>query len=157
MRKVLKHLICSVVVLSWVLFCNSTTFAFETEGLIPQIEILLPGANIMTSITQEDKFPLGFSQVLAVAIGHGAVTIRAVTTTMENEVLLFLTGVSVSSAGIVPFFNYASGNMLNLTETAEIGDENSPYGLLWIFSWMDVLSVEPSIEDPYEYSLNLVF
>jgi len=85
-----------------------------------------------------------------VAVGYGPlwITLRG---DSEGD-LLILTGVGISSAGIVPVFK--SGiTMVSLTESVEIGDERSPYGLLWILIWINSTANDP----PYSCTLSLSF
>ena len=66
--------------------------------------------------------------------------------------LLVLTGIGISSAGIIPFLKFGRTSV-SLSEAIEIGDERATYGLLWFSSWLD-----SSIDDPpYSYSLSLSF
>jgi len=150
MKKVLIYLAHSWVILSILVFSSCPGFAFETEALMPRIEILAPGMTRTIKITQDYNFPQDFSQFLIVAIGYGPlwITLRGDT---EGD-LLILTGVGISSAGIVPVFKFGK-TMVTLTESVEIGDERSPYGLLWILSWIYSTVNDP----PYSCTLSLSF
>ena len=151
MKKVLNNLIAGWVILSILVFISCPAFAFETEALIPQIEILTPGITRTIEITQNYKFPQDFGQFLILVVGYGGIsmTLRKVDT--EGD-LLILTGVGVSSAGIVPVFKFGITEV-TLKEAVEIGNEQSPYGLVWISSWVDSSVNDP----PYNYTLSLSF
>ena len=151
MKKVLNDLIAGWVILSVLVFISCPAFAFEAEALIPRIEILTPGITRTIEITQNYTFPQDFSQFLILVVGYGGVsmTLRKVDT--EGD-LLILTGVGVSSAGIVPVFNFGITEV-TLKEAVEIGNEQSPYGLVWISSWVDSSVNDP----PYIYPLSLSF
>lgn len=151
MKKVLSYLINGWVILSIIVFSSSLSFAFETEALIPSIEIFTPGMTRTMEITQNYKFPQDSSQFLILAIGYGglSITLRKVDTVGD---LLVLTGLGISSAGIVPIFRFGITEV-TLTEAVEIGSEGSPFGLLWITSWVD----SPTNDPPYNYTLILSF
>ena len=150
MKKVLSHLVSGFVILSVFIFISWPAFAFETEALMPRIEILTPGMTRTIKITQNYNFPQDFSQILIVAVGYGPLWITLSGNT-EGD-LLILTGVGISSAGIVPIFKFGI-TRVTLTESVEIGDERSPYGLLWISSWVYSFINDP----PYDYTLTLSF
>ena len=152
MKKVMSHyLINGWIILSLFVFSSCPTFAFETEALIPSIEIFTPGMTRTMEITQNYKFPQDSSQFLILAIGYGglSITLRKVDTVGD---LLVLTGLGISSAGIVPIFRFGITGV-TLTEAVEIGSESSPFGLLWITSWVD----SPAADPPYSYTLTLSF
>jgi hypothetical protein len=153
MKKALSRLTPSLMILSILTFSSYSVSAFETEALvIPRVVILIPGISSTIEITQNYKFPQDFSQFLILAIGDGPLGIT-LTKSGSKEDTLFLTGVGISSAGIIPVFKFGSGDTVTLRESVEIGDERSPYGLLWISSWVDSTVNDP----PYSYSLTLTF
>jgi len=151
MKKVLSYLIPSWVILSVLVFNCCPTFALETEALLPRIEILIPGMSRTIDITQTYAFPQDFSQFLIVVVGYGGVSISLSKRDTEGD-LLILTGVGISSAGIVPVIKFGRSKV-TLTESVEIGNERSPCGLLWLLSWVD----SPENEPPYSYTLSLGF
>ena len=150
MKKVLRHLTHSWIILSILVFISCPAFAFETEALMPRIEILTPGMTRSINISQDYNFPQDFSQFLIVAVGYGPLWITLSGNT-EGD-LLVLTGVGISSAGRVPVFKFGK-TRVTLTESVEIGDEHSPYGLLWILSWIYSTANDP----PYSCTLSLSF
>lgn len=152
MKKALNHLIAGWVILSVLIFSNCTALAFETQALIPQIKILIRGTTTVIDVIQNDKFPQDFSEFLIVAIGYGVLNITLRNIDTEEEFLLILTGVGISSAGIAPIFRFGRGKNVTLKEGVEIGSERSPCGLLWISSWVDSEN-----DPPYDYTLTLSF
>ncbi len=151
MKKVLSRLTPSLMILSILTFSSYSVSAFETEALMPQIEIITPGMTRTIEITQNYEFPQDFSQFLILVVGYGGlgITLRKVDTVGD---LLMLTGVGVSSAGVVPVFKFGV-TKVTLSESVEIGNERSPYGLVWLSSWVDSTVNDP----PYSYTLTLTF
>jgi hypothetical protein len=157
MKRVLGCLTCSLMILSVLVFSSNPTFAFETEALVlPRVEILIPGVNRTISITQNYKFPQDFNQIIILAIGYGPLPISmthiATEGTSPEGNILMLTGMGVSAAGVIPVFKFGV-TQVTLQATVEIGNERSPYGLLWISSWVDSSVNDP----PYNYILTLSF
>ena len=73
MKKIPVLLMSSCVILALLVFSRSPTSAFETNGLIPQIEILTPGTTRTIEITQDYDFPQDSAQVFLLVIGYGGV------------------------------------------------------------------------------------
>lgn len=151
MGKVISLLTRRWVILSILVFSNSTTFALETEELIPRIEILTPGMTRTVEITQNYDFPQDFANFLILVVGYGGVSITLRKVDTEGD-LLVLAGLGISSVGIVPVFKFGITEVI-LTEAVEIGDQRSPYGLLWVVSWVD----SQMNNTPSHYTLVLSF
>jgi len=151
MKKVLSYLTHSWLILSILVFSSWPAFAIETEAVVPRIEILIPGMTRTIEITQDYKFPRDSSRFLIFVIGYGGVSITLRKVDTEGDTL-FLTGVGISSAGIEPVFKFGTTGV-TLTAMVRIGQKQSPYGLLWISSWLDSSADDP----PYNYSLGLSF
>ena len=149
MGKVISLLTRRWVILSILVF--STTFALETEELIPRIEILTPGMTRTVEITQNYDFPQDFANFLILVVGYGGVSITLRKVDTEGD-LLVLAGLGISSVGIVPVFKFGITEVI-LTEAVEIGDQRSPYGLLWVVSWVD----SQMNNTPSHYTLVLSF
>jgi len=49
--------------------------------------------------------------------------------------LLVLSGVAISSAGVIPFVRFGR-TRVNLNAAIEIGSEAFPYGIIWLSSWI---------------------
>jgi hypothetical protein len=149
MKKVLSHLTHSWVIVVILFFSICPALALETNALIPSIEILTPGMGRSITITQNYDFPQGSNQFLVLLIGSGVVGITLSKYDTEGD-LLVMTGAGISSAGIVPFFKRGKTSVY-LDVGIEIGDEHSPYGLVWFSSWID----KPDEEDnTYDISLS---
>jgi len=145
------------MILSILVFSSCPTFAFETEALVlPRVEILIPGVTRIIEITQDYKFPQDFNQIVILVIGYGPLPISMTQTATEGTspegTLLMLTGMGVSAAGVIPVFKFGVTKG-SLKATVEIGNERSPYGLLWISSWVDSSVNDP----PYHYTLTFSF
>lgn len=151
MKKLLSHLIPNGMILSILFFNSCPTSAFETEALLPRIEILIPGMTRTVEITQNYTFPQDFSNFLIIVVGYGGVSITLRKIDNEGD-LLILVGLGISSVGIIPVFKFGVTEV-TLTEAVEIGDERSPYGLLWILSWVESTVNNP----PYHYTLVLSY
>jgi len=151
MEKVLRLLTCSGIVLSILAVSSFPTFAYETEALIPHIEILTPGVTRTVEITQRYNFPQEFGHFLILVVGDGGVSITLRKIDTEGDFLI-LAGLGISSAGVVPIFKFGISKV-TLAEAVEIGDERSSYGLLWLVSWVST----PTHNPPYYYTLVLSF
>jgi len=151
MGKVLSLLIRRWVILFILVFSTSLTFALETEALIPRVEILTPGMTRTVEITQNYDFPQDFSHFLILVVGYGGVSITLRKIDTEGDFLI-LSGLGTSSAGVTPVFKFGISKV-TLAEAVEIGDENSPYGLLWMLCWVG----SPVNDPPYHYTLVLSF
>ena len=154
MKKALNHLTAGWIILSVLVFSSYPAFALEPKALIPHIEIFTKGmTRPPMEITQNLDFPLGSNQFLILAIGYGPLSITLSKTDTEGDFLV-LTGVAISSAGIVPFFRFGITGA-TLREGIEIGDERSPLGLVWFVSWVDSPVDDPSHN--YNYTLSFSF
>jgi len=152
MKRVLSRLTFSLMVSSVLVFSSCPTFAFETKAIvIPHVEVLIPGVSRRIEITQNYKFPQDFNQILILAIGYGPLGITLSQSEPTGNILM-LTGVSVSAAGVIPVFKFGVTDV-SLKASVEIGNERSPYGLLWVSSW-----INSSLEDPpYSYTMMITF
>ena len=154
MKKTLKLLTAGWVILSVLVFGSCTVFAGETKSLIPHIEIFTKGMTRPDmEITQNYDFPLDFNQFLLLAIGYGPLSITLTKTDTEGDFLV-LTGLAISSEGIVPFLKLGITGAI-LREGIEIGNEHSPLGLVWFTSWVDSPVNDPSHN--YNYTLSFSF
>jgi len=131
------------------------TYAYEINALTPRFEVLIPGVSLDFEITQQHNFPQDFSIFTVVLIGYGPVSISLSKELSEEEIpgnLLVITGVGISSAGIIPFFKFGRGDV-DVDVTVEIGSERSPFGLLLFSSWM----TQPADEPDNTYTITLAF
>ena len=141
------------MILSILVFSSNPTFAFETEALVlPRVEILIPGVTRTIEITQDYKFPQDLNQIVILALGYGPLAITLYQKEPIEGGSLVLTGVSVSAAGVIPVLKFGV-TQVTLNASVEIGNECSPYGLLWISSW-----INSSLDDPpYSYTMTIGF
>jgi len=152
MNTLLSHVTACGIMLSVVFFSGYQAVALETEGWIPQIEVLTPDTSRTFQIEQAQNFPFDFSQFLILALGHGALNVTLFNTDNKDGNFLILTGMAISPAGILPVFKIAVTNVM-LREVVAIGSENYPYGFLWISC--GVYSLVNA--GPYTYTLQLSF
>jgi hypothetical protein len=147
MRKVfLTATLCTLVCIV------SPTLAFQPTAIDPHVELLTPGVTRNFTITQFNNFPQDFSFFLVVLIGYGPVSINLSSSAASTEGDLFvISGLGMSAAGIIPFLKFGRADV-NLAVGIEIGNERSPYGLLWFSSW-----IASPIEEETTYDLSIRF
>ena len=69
--------------------------------------------------------------------------------TVDN--MLVLTGIGISSAGVMPFYKFGRTDVI-LEAAIQIGYEGAPSGLIWVSSWIN----PPLPESPdNQYTLTL--
>ena len=130
----------------------SPTYAFQPTAIDPHVEVLTPGVTRNFSITQFNNFPQDFSFFLVVLIGYGPVSINLSSSTASTAGDLFvISGMGISPAGIIPFLKFGRADVA-LAVGIEIGNEWSPYGLLWFSSW-----IATPIEGESTYDLSIRF
>ena len=130
----------------------SPTYAFQPTAIDPHVEVLTPGVTRNFSITQFNNFPQDFSFFLVVLIGYGPVSINLSSSTASTDGDLFvISGMGISPAGIIPFLKFGRADVA-LAVGIEIGNEWSPYGLLWFSSW-----IATPIEGESTYDLSIRF
>ena len=159
MVKALGHLTARGVIVCVLFFLSASLApASEPEGWIPGIEILIPGMSRSITVIQEQDFPSDFGHFVVLALGYGPLRIGLTSSTLDTEKnstpggLLVLTGVGISSAGIAPLLKFGQKGD-TLSAYVEIGNENSPCGVVWISCW-----VYPLVNAvPYAYTLSLAF
>ena len=151
MKNAYRKIIPGWGILSLIFLCSYPALAFETEALIPHLEVIIPGMTRTLEITQSYDFPQDFNNLFLVVLGYGglSITLRKVDT--EGD-LLTMAGLGISPAGIVPMFKFGT-TQVTLSEAIEIGSEYSPYGIAWIVSWVE----SPHHTPPYHYTLILSF
>ncbi len=151
MKKLLNHLKQSWLIVAVLFFASCPAFALENNALISNIEILTPGMTRNMTITQDYRYPRDYNHALLLLVGYGWVSINVSKGEPVGD-LLVLTGIGISSAGIIPFLKFGRTSV-SLSEAIEIGDARAPYGLLWFSSWLD----SPIDDPPYSYSLSFSF
>ena len=153
MKKLCCHLIYLGLIVTLGFSSGNHASAFETQALVlPRVELITPGMSRTINITQDYRFPQGVNQLVILALGYGGITItmqQSPDTAHEGDVLM-MTGMGISSAGIVPVFKFGVVNV-TLTAAVEIGSAQSPFGIIWLSSWTNSTTNDP----PYEYELDL--
>jgi len=150
MKKVARHLKYSGIILGILVLISCPTFAFETNGLLPGIEILVNGMTRNMMITQNYRFPVEYNHVVVLLIGYGGASITLSKMDTEGDFLV-MTGMGISSTGIAPFLKFGKTGA-SMSEVIEIGDKRSPFGVLWLLSWVDSEN-----DPPYNYTLQISF
>lgn len=153
MKKLFSLFTCIGLLVALVVAPGYQATAFETQALVlPRVELLTPGMTRTINITQESRFPQGSNQLVIIALGYGgiAITMQQVSDTPQEGNLLMMTGMGISSAGIVPILKFGIVNV-TLTANIEIGNAQSPFGIIWLSSWTHSATNDP----PYNYQLVL--
>ena len=139
------------MLLSVIVMISGQALGQEPLALIPRLETLTPGMTRDIDIIQEAPFPQGVSQFVVLLLGSGPLSITLSSAEGSEGDLLVLSGVGISSAGIIPFFKWGYTEV-TFEVGIKIGDDRFPYGLLLLSCWLD----EP--EEPYNtYSLVISF
>lgn len=151
MKKILSLPLAGWTILSILVLGNDPIVALEQEAWLPRVEMITPGMTRTVEIFQNDSSLKDFGHFLILVVGYGglSITLRKIDT--EGD-FLFLAGAGISPAGLVPIFKCGI-TQVTLKEAVEIGNERSPYGWLWILSWVD----SPVHNPPYHYTLVLSF
>jgi len=139
------------ILLSILVFGKAPVFAFEQEAGMPRVDVITHGMTRTIEIFQNDSPFKDFGHFLILVVGYGGLSITLMKIDAEGD-LLFLSGAGISPSGIDPFFKFGT-TQVTLKEAVEIGDAHSPYGWLWILSWVD----SPVHHPPYHYTLVLSF
>jgi hypothetical protein len=117
-----------------VIFCGHA-YGQEPLALIPRLEILTPGMTRDIWITQEAPFPQGVSQFVVLLIGSGPLSIKVTSGEGSEGDLLALSGIGISSAGLIPFFKWGY-TAVAFNVGIKIGDDRFPYGMLLLSCWL---------------------
>lgn len=127
-------------------------YAFEVKPLaLPRFEILMPGKTRTITIEQQLNYPQDFSQILIMALGYGGVSISIAKDEGDTgDNMLVLTGLGISSAGIIPFYKFGRTGVI-LEASIEIGNEGFPFGMIWFSSW-----INPPLPEPPDNQYTLV-
>ena len=154
-----RHIIYTwAIALLLTLTLFSSARAQEPLAATLQFEILTPGTTKTMVMSQDNNFPQDFSQFIVFVIGTGPVSL---TLSKHKPVgdLVRLTGVGISSEGIIPFIKFGSAS-ITFNVGIQIGNERSPYGLLLFSSWIDEPSGgidEVTGENSNTYTITLSF
>lgn len=156
MKKIPSCSIAMWIILSIAVFTGHPLPAAEIEPhAATQVEVLMPGILERTiEITQSSSYPEGVSYLLIIVLGYGGISITWDQTPSEGQSnfldgTLFLTGVGISAAGIIPVLKFGK-TPITMKDVVTIGTEGLPFGIIWLASWVD----SPN-EPPYDYELQL--
>ena len=154
MKKILSRFIVMCIILFIAVFTGHPVPAVEIEPhAATQVEVLMPGVLERTiEISQSSSYPQGVSYFLIIVLGYGGITITWDQTPSEGESnfldgTLFLTGVGISAAGIIPVLKFGKAP-IKMKDVVTIGTEGLPFGIIWLASWVD----SPN-DPPYNYEL----
>jgi len=156
MKKVLRYITVCWMMVSILVFSVSPAEALATNiDLIPRIEVLTPGVYRTFDIALRPDSPFEFNQFLILTLGYGTLSITLTKTDTVGDFIM-LTGLGISSAGILPVFKFGI-TKVQLQESIDLGTEAFPYGVLWMAIWVN--STETEEVPPYllDYKLTLDF
>lgn len=151
MKKVLSLHVIRLIVFFILVSSHAPILAAEQQARTPRVEMITPGMTRTIEISQNDGPLEDMGHFLIGVVGYGALSITLRKIDTEGD-LLFLAGAGMSAQGITPIFKFGITEV-TLKEAVEIGNESSPFGLLWILSWVDSTVHHP----PYYYTLILSF
>ena len=151
MKTIPNRLINTLIVFAALMCFANPGRAAEIEPLQKNhFVLLMPGITRTVNIIQDSDFPTGISNTLVLALGYGGVSIEWSESNNDDGDLLVLSGVSLSSAGIIPFVKFGR-TPIQIRASIEIGTAGFPFGLIWISS-----SVRSTVTDPsHSYQLRL--
>ena len=148
-RSLMKY---SWMLVSVVVMLSGSAFGQEPAALMLRMETLTPGMTREIAITQEAPFPQGVNQFVVLLIGSGPASITLTSNRESVGDLLVLSGIGISSAGVVPFLKWGY-TVVTFNVGIQIGNDRFPYGMLLFSCWLN----EPP-EAPYNtYSLSIRF
>ena len=152
MKKLFYLLNCVGILVTLLAFPGYRAAAFEPQAVVlPDVELITPGMIRTINITQENRFPL-VNRLLIVGLGYGGIriTMQPDSENTQEGDFLIMTGMGISSAGIVPIIKFGE---VNVTLTAEvgIGTAQYPFGIIWLSSGVHSTTNDP----PYVYQLVL--
>ena len=148
MKKIVNGVVRSLMVGAILIGICLQVAAYETDDSTLQTEILTKGVN-RTITVQGNNYPEDFSQFLVVVLGAGVVDVTLSKQDTQGDLIGF-TGMGISALGVFPFFR-AGVTGVSMTEGVYTGTRNSPFGLLWITTWIISSDGVP----PFEYTLVL--
>jgi hypothetical protein len=125
----------------------SMTFAATAQPVT--VKVILPGATETVDISQTTAFPLGCPNFFIGVLGKGTLGISLLKSDRAGDTI-FINGLSQSSQGTMPLFRLGvSIGMVG--QTLEIGDDDEPYGLVWVYGGVAFSAAVP----PYNYQLRI--
>lgn len=135
------------------LFCP--VFVFSSSKATAQVtgpvslQLILPGQTQTLDVVQAEAFPLGCQHFIVGILGKGTLGVSLVKSDKSGDII-FLSGIATSSAGtfLISRTGFSKGV---LSQIVEIGDDDSPYGFVWIYCGVSFSDVTPR----YAYQLRL--
>ncbi len=131
-RSLMKY---SWMLVSVVVMLSGSAFGQEPAALMLRMETLTPGMTRDIEITQEAPFPQGVSQFVVLLIGSGPASITLSSADGSEGDLLVLSGIGISSAGLIPFLKWGYTQVL-FDVGIQIGNDRFPYGMLLFSCWL---------------------
>ena len=126
---------------------GTVSMAFAETAQPFNVKLILPGATETVDISQTAAFPLGCPNFFIGVVGKGSLGISLQKSDRAGDAI-FINGLAQSSQGTVPFFRLGVSNGM-VSQIIEIGDEDEPYGLVWVYGGVAFSAVTP----PYSYQL----
>lgn len=130
LESIIKQVICGCMVCAFFLCAPPAAHAQTTDSLF-NVSVILPGMTQSIDIRQAAPFPLGCPQFFIAVLGKGTLGISLRKNDVAGDVI-FMTGVASSSAGTFPIYRLGVSKGM-VDQIVEIGDDDAPYGFVWIY------------------------
>ena len=151
MRNKLKY---SLLIGVCALVCSATGVAPASAQVdlgITNVVTILPGATRVIEIKQATLFPLGCPNYLVLVLGQGTLGLSVKKDDLSGDII-FMTGAAVSNGATVPFFRIGR-SMGMVDQILEIGSDDEPYGLVWVYCGVAVSTSTPAFVSEFRVSL----
>jgi len=130
LESAIKLILCGCMVCAFFMYSPAAAQAQTTDSLF-NVSVILPGMTQSVDIRQAAPFPLGCPQFFVVVMGKGTLGISLRKNDVAGDVI-FMTGVASSSAGTFPIYRLGVSKGM-VDQIVEIGDDDAPYGFVWIY------------------------
>ena len=126
---------------------GTISMAFAATAQPFNVKVILPGGTETVDVNQSAAFPLGCPNFFIGVLGKGTLGISLLKSDRAGDVI-FINGLAQSSQGTVPFFRLGVSKGM-VSQIIEIGDEDEPYGFVWVYGGVAFSAAVP----PYSYQL----
>ncbi len=145
--KIYRQMIIVFGILSLLLLQQEQKALAETDRLL-NVKSILPGMTESIDIGQVNTFP-ACPQFLIIVLGKGTLGISLRKDDYSGDVI-FMFGIADSRAGSVPIYRLGTSKGM-IDQIIEIGDDNAPYGFVWVYCGVAYSAGPPK----YFYQLRL--
>jgi hypothetical protein len=112
---------------------------------------IIVGQTQTIDVIQTDVFPLGCQHFFVGVGGKGILGISLVKSDRADDGI-FMTGIVSSSAGTFVITRVGVSKGM-LSQTFEVGDNDKPYGFVWLWSGIALSAADPSYAYQVRFSL----